>query len=115
MSYEGYVQAICLNRHFYYYYCYADDRRCPVCQRLPDETHSVDETNGEPEPREVIVVTPATVFDLRKKLNDFIEAQTLEEAAKMIAEIEANVTPHIVKHAEYKFGPIIPHKGHSDE
>lgn len=47
MSYEGHVQAICANGHYYEYDALDDDRACGMCQAPVSWQNHVDDTNCE--------------------------------------------------------------------
>lgn len=51
MSFEGYDEYICENKHYYGVNCYASCEvchpLCPVCHGVPLHWHLVDQTNGE--------------------------------------------------------------------
>lgn len=114
MSYEGYVQAICANGHYFTHDCYGEEN-CRICHARAVETHNVDETNGEPEPREVIEFEPALIFPLDAVLESLYEAKNLKQVAAIIAEIKENVIPRQLEPAKHRLGNVIPYKGPTDE
>jgi len=57
MSWEGYYQLICKNKHYWTEsaeYREVDECRCPICKELPKWYHIVDITNGSFEGEERI-------------------------------------------------------------
>lgn len=47
MSYEGYEEYLCSKGHRWAASCYADNRKCAICNGAAVWHHSVDQTNGE--------------------------------------------------------------------
>jgi hypothetical protein len=66
MSYEGHVQAICINGHYNEYDCYEYDKICHACgtQEFPRE-NGVDDTNCESYGE-----IPMAILDTRHKIQD---------------------------------------------
>jgi len=60
MSYEGCVQHLCPNGHYWVCDCYADSDICPYCKYQGIWWHGVDQTNGYGDFRKLRVVERRT-------------------------------------------------------
>lgn len=64
MSYEGYVEHLCKNGHYWTIDVYQDYHSCPHCTEESVWKHSVDCTNGEVELEDGTIHPDTTQFPL---------------------------------------------------
>lgn len=110
MSYEGYVQYLCEKGHHWTGDAYEPEEPCIWCGATIKDRHSVDETNFEGEPRELILVKPAVVYNLKEKLMSLLPASM--HTNDIINDILAHTSPHKIEEPTYKFGEVIKFKGY---